>query len=119
MSRKRELGFASLKTIVVLVILGAAVYVGIKVVPLYFNNYELQDKMRVEAKFAQQNRRSAEELRNIIYREAQGLDIPICSEDIRVAMGPQGVFISTDYTVTVDLHVYRFTLQFRPNSGVP
>ena len=117
MSRKRELGFASLKTIVVLVILGAAVYVGIKVVPLYFNNYELQDKMKEEARFALENRQSAEDLRKVIYKEAQNRDVPIRSQDIRVEMGPQGTFISTDYAVTVDLQVYRFTLQFRPNSA--
>ncbi len=117
MSRERELGIASLKTIVVLVILGAAVYLGVSVVPLYYNNYQLEDKMRQEAKFAQTNRRTADDLRKIIYKEAQSLEVPIRSQDIRVEMGPQGAFISTEYAVTVNLQVYRFTLQFRPNSA--
>ena len=117
MSRERELGFASLKTILVLMILGAAVYLGINVFPLYYNNYQLEDTMRQEAKFAQANHRSPEDLRKIIYQKAQSLDIPIPAENIRVESGPQGAFISTEYTVTVDLQVYRFTLEFRPNSA--
>ena len=119
MSRERELGFASLKTILVLMILGTAVYAGIKVVPLYYSNYQLQDTMRQEARFALTNRQNEEDLRKAVYKEAQNQDVPIRPEDIRVEMGPQGVFISADYTVTVDLQVYRFTLEFRPNSGVP
>jgi hypothetical protein len=117
MRHERELGIANLKTILWLVILGAAGYLGVSVVPLYYNNYELQDKMREEARFAQTNRRSADDLRKIIFKEAQNLDVPIRSQDIRVEMGPQGAFINTEYTVTVDLQVYRFTLQFRPNSA--
>ena len=117
MNRHQERGFASFGTVLKLLILGIAVFAGIKVVPLYFNNYELGDKMREEAQFAHVNRRSEEDLRRIIFQEAQSLDIPIRAQDIRVAMGPEGVFLSTEYSVTVDFIVYRHEFQFRPNSG--
>src|SRR5690348_2256345 len=100
-----------MKTLFVLAVVGVAVYVGVKVVPIYFSNYELQDKMRVEARFAATNRKSAEDLRNAVYKEAKDQDVPIRPEDIRVDMNPEGgAFISANYTVTVDLQVYRLNL---------
>jgi hypothetical protein len=117
MNRERELGFVNIKTILVLAILGAAVYTGVKVVPLYFANYQLQDKMKEVAKFALANRQTEADLRNAVYKEAQDQDVPINPEDIRVEMGPQGPFISADYKVNVDLQVYQFTLEFKPNSA--
>lgn len=116
MSRERGRGGARLKAVSWLFGALAVIYVGVKVVPVYFANYQLQDKMLTEARFATVNRRTDEELRNIIYREIQDRDIPARREDIHIEQSSRGVRISVDYTVPVDLKVYEFKLHFSPTS---
>ncbi len=117
MNRQRERGFVGLKTIFVLLILGVVAYLAVSILPLYYNNYMLQDKMKEEARFAVANHRTPEQLRDIIFKEAQNLGVPIRADDIRVEMNSEGTSISTEYAITVDLHVYQFTLQFKADSG--
>src|SRR2546426_11561163 len=51
MRRNTELGAVRLRTVLGLVILGVAGYVGAKVSAPYFANSQLKDKMREEARF--------------------------------------------------------------------
>lgn len=116
MNRQRERGAARLKAIFWILVLVAAVYVCVKALPPYFANYQLQDRMITEARFATVNRRSDEELRDIIYREIQEQRIPARREDIRIENTRRGVNISVEYTVTVDLGVYELKLDFNPSA---
>lgn len=115
--KARERGGARLKAIVWLVILGAAGYVGFKVIPIYMANYQLQDKMQTEARFATVNHKTDEELRDVIFREIRDRDIPARREDIQVLENTQRrVSVSVEYTVPVDLKVYQLHLRFNPSA---
>jgi len=114
--RDRSRGGAKLKALIWLAILAAGVYVLYKVVPAYIANYELQDKMQTEARFAMVNHKSVEEMREVIFREIQARDIPATREDIKVESNERGVRISVNYTVTVDLRVYQWQLHFTPRA---
>ena len=116
MNRQRERGAARLKAVFWILVLVAAVYVCVKTLPAYFANYQLQDRMITEARFATVNRRSDEELRDIIYSEIQEQQIPARREDIRIENTRRGVNISVEYTVTVDLGVYELKLHFNPSA---
>ena len=48
-----------------------AAFVGYKVIPVYISNYQLQDKMQEEARFAVVNRHSEDQIRDQIYKEVQ------------------------------------------------
>jgi hypothetical protein len=99
------------------VILGAAGYVGFKVIPIYMANYQLQDKMQTEARFATVNHKTDEELRDVIFREIRDRDIPARREDIQVLENTQRrVSVSVEYTVPVDLKVYQLHLRFNPSA---
>lgn len=111
-----ELGMFRLKTILALLLLGVAGYVCKRVFPPYFANSQLRDKMYEEARFAEANERSAEQLRDIIHGEAQKLDIPVRREDIHVEKHPNAALITADYTVTVDLYYYQVDWAFHPTS---
>lgn len=114
--RSGSRGGARLKAVVWLLILGAGAYVAFKTVPLYVADYELQDRMQTEARFALVNRKSPEEVRDIIFKEAQARDIPATRENIKVESNERGVRISVHYTVTVDLRVYQWQLHFNPHA---
>ncbi len=116
MSRDRERGVSRVKAISWILVIGACIFVAVKVIPIYFANFELEDKMHEEARFAQANRRSIEDLKDIIFRAAQNLDLPTRREDIRVEMDPSGTRIGAEYTVTVDLKVTQLKLYLHPHS---
>ncbi len=114
MSRQRMRGGARLKALIWTVILVSAMYAGYKLVPVYFDNYQLQDKMQEIARFAVVNNMSEEKIRDAIFREIQERGIPARREDIRVSMSPRGINISLSYTVNVDLIVLQREIQFSP-----
>jgi predicted membrane protein len=109
-------GEGKLKAIIYTVILVSAVYAAVKVVPAYVAEYQLNDKMQEQARFAVVNRYNEDQIREIIFKEVQDLDIPAKREDIKVSATRSEVRISLDYTVPVDLMVYKMDLHFTPSS---
>jgi hypothetical protein len=117
MSRNREYGAGRTKTILSLLILAAMVYVAVKVIPPYVNNFELQDAMKTEARFAAVNRKSSEEVREDVYKKIKELGIPAKAENIRVEGLPNsGMRITVTYKVVVDLPGYGLVLNFEPTA---
>jgi hypothetical protein len=55
-------------------------------------------------------------MRDSIWRKCKELDISVKPEQINVQRDGQGVSISLDYTVHVDLPAYPVDLQFHPSS---
>ena len=113
-------GGSKLNTLITLVVLGAIVFACVKIVPPYFANYQLQDSMQTEARFALSSypKKSMDDIREDLFKRVQELDIPAKKESIRVSVDATNgnVDIGCDYTVPVDLKVYQFTLQFHPHA---
>ena len=114
--RRDERGEGRLKAIIYTAILIIGVFVAIKLVPLYVTQYQLKDKMEEQARFAIVNRYSEDQIRDNIFRVIQDLDIPAKREDIKVANTNHGIAISVDYTVPVDLLVYKTDINFSSSS---
>jgi len=115
-ARRAERGEGNAKAILWTFVLILAVILGIKLVPPFVSDYQLQDRLLTEARFATVNRRGEEELRNIIFQQIQDLEIPAKREAIKIEMSSRYVRISVEYTVPVDLWVYRTELHFNPAS---
>jgi hypothetical protein len=109
-------GGSRLKAIAFTVIVVFGFYAAFKLIPPYLAEYQLADKMQEQARFAVVNRYTEEQIRATIFKEAQDLDIPVTKEDIKVLATPSLVRISIDYTVPVDLLVYKMELHFTPSS---
>ena len=115
-SKKAQRGEGRLKAIIYTLILVAGIYAAFKLVPLYVANYELKDKISEQARFAVVNRYSEEQVRDILYKTIQDLDIPAKREDIKVEQTNHGLMISVNYTVPVDFKVYKTEISFTPSS---
>ena len=113
-SRKGEQGGARIKSLIVLILLGAFVFCCVKIVPLYLANYELQDSMRQMAAYASAYRKQDDDIRADVEKKVQQLGIPADDKDIDVSDVSGNVHISVDYTVPVDLAVYQLQLHFHP-----
>lgn len=113
-----EHGGSKLNLLITLVIMGAMIFAGVKVVPVYFANYQFQDAIQSESRFALTGypKKGTEDIRDDVFKKAQELNIPAKREDIRVSVSNGSVDIGLDYSVPIDLRVYQFTLQFHPHA---
>jgi hypothetical protein len=118
-SKRSQRGEGKLKAIIYTLILAAAVYAAVKVVPVYVAEYELKDKITEQARFAIVNRYSEDQVRDIIFKVIQDLDIPANREDIKVRNTNHGVMITVNYSVPVDFKVYKTEINFSPSSEAP
>jgi hypothetical protein len=115
-TRREQRGAARLKAILWTAVLVFVAYAAFKIIPVYIAEYQLADKMQEQARFAVVNHYTEDQIRTTIYKTAQELDIPVAREQIKVLSSQQLVQISLDYTVPVDLIVYRVQLHFTPSS---
>ena len=113
---RAQRGAGRLKAIAYTAIVLFGFYAAYKLLPPYFAEYQLADKMQEEARFAVVNRHTEEQIRETILKEAQDLDIPLRKDEIKVLASMSVVRISVDYTVPVDLMLYKMELHFTPSS---
>jgi hypothetical protein len=112
--RDGQRGGAKIKFLVTVVVLGILAFAGIKIVPAFFANYQLQDAVTNEARFATSTypKKTPDDVREDIFKKMQELDVPAKREDIRVTSDGTLVSITLDYTVTFDLAVTQFSHPF-------
>jgi hypothetical protein len=113
-------GGAKAKTLLALLILAALVFSAIKIVPLYVNNYDMQDAMLQEVRFVidpQTGRtKSEDDIRQDIEKKAAELGIPATDSNVHVLDESGHIRVSIDYTITVNLVVYQLQLHFHPQA---
>jgi hypothetical protein len=112
--RNRERGGSKLKFLLTILVVGVMVFAAIKIVPVYVTNYQFQDSMQTEARFALSGypRKTEDDVREDLYKEALKQGIDIKKEDIKVTIQQSLVTISLDYTVPIDLKFYQWDKQF-------
>ncbi len=115
--RSGEKGAGNLKAIIWTAILVAFIYVAAMVLPVLINEYQFQDSIQEIAQFASINHAPSEKVQKTVLEEAQKEDLPIEAEDIKVQSQAGNIHIIVDYSVTVDLKVYKWTLTFHPTAS--
>jgi len=109
-------GAGRLKTIFVLLVLGAIAYVAIKTIPVYVSSYEVHDYIRQLAIKASVERVKPEAIQDQVTAHAVEKDLPVTRDNVKVTINGGKVRIDMDYTVPVDLRVYTLSLHFTPSS---
>ena len=115
--RNGEKGAGHMKAIVWTLILAAFIYVTAMTIPVLINEYQFQDSLDEIARFSSVGHKTNTEVQKAVLDEAQKEDLPIQAEDIKVAGAGGNIHINVDYSVTVDLKVYQWTLNFHPASS--
>lgn len=113
---RSQRGEGKFKTVMFLLIFASFIFIGFKTVPAYVAEYQLADKMQEVARFAVVNHQNEEQVREIIFKTMQDLDIPAPKEAITVSSSNSLVTIAVDYRVPVDLLVYQTEMHFSPSS---
>ena len=107
---------STIKMFLGLFLIGGAVYLGAKIIPPFFENYQFQDAVKNEATLDTYTSKNESDIRTAVFRKAQDLEIPITEEQIHVQrQGMQGsglIIIRAPYIVHVDLPGYPMDLHF-------
>ena len=114
----KQSGMATFKAVVSVGLFVVFVYLGIKLVPPWVNNYQLQDYITSLARTATYAQAKTEEtIREEILRKTKELRMPVTGEQITVVKGTYGVNIDVKYNVEVKTPAYTFNLKFNPKAG--
>jgi hypothetical protein len=99
-----------------LLIVAAALYLCVELIPPYYANYELQDAIQTEALMATNGSKGEDAIRDTIFKRVQELQIPVTKEGIQVhrvgTNGSGSVTIEVPYNVHLDLAFYPLDLHF-------
>jgi hypothetical protein len=108
----KERGGAKINLLLTLIILGSMIFVGVMLVPPYFTNYQLQDAMNTEARFAGYNRKSEEEIREDVWKKVQELGVPAKRSDIHITNDSSTTQITLNYTVPINMIFKQYDWEF-------
>jgi len=113
-----ERGGSRLNLLFALAIMGSMIFGAWKMIPPYFANYQFQDAIESESRFALTGypKKTDDDIREDVWKKAKELDIPAKREDIKLNISNGVVEISLDYSVPIDLVVYQFSLHFHPHA---
>ncbi|MBZ5500831.1 MAG: DUF4845 domain-containing protein [Acidobacteriia bacterium] len=116
--RTGERGGSKLKLLFALAVMGFMIFSAWRMIPPYFANYQLQDAMETESRFAlaAYPKKGEDEIREDIWTKMKELEVPGKREDIKVSVVNGVVEISLDYSVPIDLAVYQFRIPFHPHA---
>ena len=88
------------------------IYVCTKLIPVYFDNYQLQDQMRQEARFAPVEHKDQSQIREDVHLAAKDLGISASPQAIEVQPVAGGYRIVVNYTVPLRIFNHLFDLRF-------
>src|ERR1700722_20743438 len=90
--------------------------VGIKLIPPFFANYELEDAIKTEATQSTYTTRTEDDIRETVIKEARSYDIPLTPKQVKEqrvgGFGAGTLSIEAEYSVPLELPGYSGTLDF-------
>lgn len=111
---------ATFKLILGVGVIVAVAFLGIKILPVFFSNYEFEDFIKEEALHSTYSTRSEDDIRNAVIKHAHDFDIDLTAKQVHVSRtgmnGNGSLTIEADYSVLIDLPGYSTTVDFHPTS---
>jgi len=122
LSWSHETGRASLRGLIALLLVGAVVYVGFKLLPVYTATYQFHDAMRDEILDAASRRRATDDnIRQSLLEQAAELGLPVVHKSIAIRRpGRRYIVIEVDYTVSIEfIGGFVYAWHFTPTAEGP
>ena len=102
---------AGVAVLVVLVVLG------VRLIPIYIHNQELQQFVEDVTHRAAAPTSSDDVLRSWVLTKAADLELPVVADNVHIQRSPEAVHVEVRYSVRVDLPLYTVDLHFYPGAG--
>jgi hypothetical protein len=110
-SRKGQRGEGRLGFIVALALVGSAVFLGVKIIPVRVTAYQFRDFLDEECRFAAV-RGSDTEVAKRIYDKARELEIPLTKEKLHLERTRSQMIIACTYEQPIDLKLTTYVYKF-------
>ena len=111
---------ATLKLLFGVGVIVAVALLGIKIVPVFFSNYQFEDSIKEEALHSTYSTRSEDDIRDAVIKHARNYDITLTAAQVHVSRtgvnGNGSLTIEAEYSVPIDLPGYSTTVEFHPSS---
>lgn len=117
-NRAAERGEGRIGLMVALALLGAGIFVGVKIIPVRVNAYEFRDFIQEECRFAATRNKDAEIFKRV-FEKAQALRLPVTKKDIRLERTTSEMIIRAKYVQTIDLKVTKYVFKFDHEERAP
>lgn len=105
-----------LRALLTILIVGSAIYVGSKVAPAYYTNYQFQSDLEQVAMTASYTTNSEAAIQESVAARGRDYGIPLKVDQIRVRRSGNDLSISAEYTIHFDIPIYPFDLSFNPKT---
>ncbi len=103
-----------------LLVIGLAGYLGVELIPVYYENYQFKDAVSTEATLETYTTKPESDIRDFVFKKAQEMDIPVAHDDIKVrragSVNTGSLTISAPYNVRLELPGYPLNLHFDVSS---
>jgi hypothetical protein len=116
--RSSERGDGRIGFLISLALLGAGVFVGVKIIPVRVNAYEFRDFIQEECRFAA-TRNHDEEIYKRIFDKAKDLRLPLDKKNLHMERTTHEMVISATYEQTIDLKFTKYVFKFDHEERAP
>ena len=116
--RNRQKGEGRIGLVIAIVVVGAAAFLGVKIIPVRIAAYEFKDVLREEARYGAV-RNSDKAVHERIMERAVELDLPLEKKNLKVSRNVSEIVISANYEQPIDLKVTTYVFKFDHREKAP
>jgi hypothetical protein len=104
--------------LIAIIVIGVAVFVGAKVIPVRIKAYEFKDHIRQEARHAAIHKDNNKMVKRIMDK-ALDLELPINAKDLKVKRTNSEVIVKASFEQPIDLKFYTYVYKFNTTERAP
>jgi hypothetical protein len=116
--RASQRGEGKIGLLVALIIVGIAIFLGVKIIPVRVSAYEFRDVLRQEARYGAV-RNDDKSVAKRIMDQARELDVPLKTSNLSVSRTRSEMVITASYDDPIDLKVTTYVYKFRAEERAP
>jgi hypothetical protein len=98
-------------------VLAVLIILGVRLIPIYLHNQELQQLVEDVTHRAAAPTSSDDVLRSWVLSKAAELELPVVADNVHIERTAKSVSIEVRYVVRVNLPLYTVDLHFYPGAG--
>jgi hypothetical protein len=114
---RSQRGLVSISGIIALALVASLIFLGLRLLPPYISNYQLQDSIQNIALTASYTPMTEEDILKTVISRANNCGVDLGAKQVTVKKGNGTVIIVARYSVPIDLFVRHVDLQFEPSAS--
>ena len=118
MRRHGERGEGRVGALIALAVVGIAIFLGVKIIPVRVAAYEFRDFCEQECRYAAV-RKHDEQVRKRILEKAEELEIPLDPKRLKLERTRSEMIVTASYEQPIDLKVYTYVYRYEVNERAP